>query len=58
MSLSDRLDDLLADYEEQRLQGRPIPLADLCRDSRELLPEVRRRLDARAQEDLPLNFFT
>jgi serine/threonine protein kinase/formylglycine-generating enzyme required for sulfatase activity len=51
MSLSDHLDDLLADFEDRRLQGRPIPLEELCRDCPELIPEVQRRLEALAEVD-------
>jgi serine/threonine-protein kinase len=51
MSLSERLDDLLADYEEHRLDGRQISLEELCRDCPELLPEIKRRLAALAEVD-------
>jgi tRNA A-37 threonylcarbamoyl transferase component Bud32 len=50
-NLSERLLKILADYEEQRLQGRVVSLEELCPDCPELLPEVQRQLGALAEMD-------
>jgi serine/threonine-protein kinase len=41
-----RLADLLLRWEELRDQGRSVSAEELCRDSPELLPELRRRIQA------------
>lgn len=41
-----RLDDLLTRWEEAREAGQAIALEELCADSPDLLPELRRRVQA------------
>src|SRR5436190_16610637 len=44
MAVDQRLMDLLLEYEERQERGEEVTPEILCRDSPELLPEVRRRL--------------
>jgi formylglycine-generating enzyme required for sulfatase activity len=42
----ERLNDLLSAWQEQRLHGRDLPAAELCRDCPELIPELELRIRA------------
>jgi YD repeat-containing protein len=46
MPTDDRVLDLLLRYEEALSKGQPLTAEELCRDSPQLLDEVKRRLDA------------
>lgn len=42
---ADRLNSLLLCWQEQQLQGRDVPAAELCRDCPELEQELRKYMD-------------
>jgi WD40 repeat protein len=49
--VEDRLNSLLSAWQEQRLQGRDVSAAELCRDCPELAPELGRRIAVLRQMD-------
>jgi eukaryotic-like serine/threonine-protein kinase len=55
MPVEPRVLDLLLEYEERREKGEPVSPEQLCADCPELLPEVRKRLDALRRIDRQLD---